>query len=303
MLLTGATGFLGRSVQKQLEGKCLSVIPVSRKLGLDLTDEVCTTSFFEKHDPDIVIHLAGRVGGIGANMAHPGSFFYENMKMGLSVIHAANKLGARVIVTGTVCSYPKDCPVPFKEDDLWNGFPEPTNAPYGIAKKAMLVMLQGYRKEYGASFGYLMPSNLYGPYDNFNEKQSHIVPALIKRFVAAKDAGLSEVTCWGTGKVTRSFLYVDDAAEAIVRAADVLDSDLPVNLGGGEEISIHDLAKFVAKAVGYEGAINWDPSKPDGQPRRHIDGSRAKELLGWEPKTSFADGIKRTLDWYLSSLK
>jgi GDP-L-fucose synthase len=301
VLLTGASGFLGKRVAAHLHDSGALVIPVHRKTGYDLTREVDAYKAVIEYRPDIIIHLAAKVGGIIANMAHPASFFNENMQMGLNIVNAAHLIRARVIVVGTICSYPKNCPVPFKEEDFWYGFPEETNAPYGIAKKALLVMLQAYQREHDLRFGYLAPTNLYGPEDNFDEKFSHVIPAMIKRFIEAKRDGKTEVTLFGTGKVTRSFLYVEDAAEVVMLAAAKLDHPDVVNLPGSPEISMSELGSLIAKVVGYSGSIVWDPSKPDGQPRRFIDGTRVKELLGWAPSTALEEGLQKTVNWYLKN--
>jgi GDP-L-fucose synthase len=247
----------------------------------------------------VVIHLAAEVGGIGANMAHPGRFFYANMAMGLHLVEHARRVGLKKFVhTGTVCAYPKHCPVPFHEDDIWNGYPEETNASYGVAKKAILVMLDGYRREYGLASAVAMPANLYGPADSFDPASSHVIPALIRKCEEARLAGAPEVVCWGTGSATREFLYVDDAAEGIVRAAEVMDEPVPINLGGGIEIAIRDLVTKIAAACDYRGRVVWDTTKPDGQPRRGLDISRATSLLGWTPKQDFDAGLRTTVEWW-----
>lgn len=302
ILVTGASGFLGRHVVDALLEEQAKVIQVSRRTGCDLRDIKQTESVFHAADPEVVVHLAARVGGIGANMQHPASFFTDNMEMGMNVVRVTHQVGARLIFVSTVCAYPKFCPIPFKEEDLWNGYPEETNAPYGIAKRALLVMCQAYRKEYGFRFGCLIPANLFGPGDHFDEKTSHVIPALIRRFHEAKLLKKDSVSCWGTGKATRSFLYVTDAAKAIVRACEVLDDDIPVNLPGTSEIKMSDLAKMIAELVGYYGNIEWDLLKPDGQPRRFVDGSRAKNILGWEPRTDILHGLKETVSWYLRNV-
>ena len=301
VLITGGTGFLGREVVIRLANKGATVETVSRRTGVDLRNAAETLATFVSFRPDVIIHLAAKVGGIIANMNSPGSFFYENMLMGMNVVHAAHLCKARTLMVGTVCSYPKDCPVPFKEETLWEGYPEPTNAPYGIAKKALLVMLQAYRKEYDLRFGYLVPTNLYGPGDNFNDNSSHVIPALIKRLFNAKQVRRSQVECLGTGRVTRSFLHVCDAADAIAAAAANLDDNEPINLPGGPEITMAGLTTLVARLIGYEGEVRWDISKPDGQPRRLVDGTRAKRLLGWAPSRSLEEGLKSTINWYLQT--
>ena len=301
IVVTGGAGFLGRAVQRVLRQRGVpdSRIVVPRRRDYDLTIESNVERLYEAARPDVVIHLAAEVGGIGANMEHPGRFFYANMAMGLHLVEHARRRGLEKFVhTGTVCAYPKHCPIPFREEDLWNGYPEETNAPYGVAKKAMFVMLDGYRREYGLKSAVVVPVNLYGPGDNFDPRSSHVIPALIRKCVEGRLAGAPEIVCWGTGSATREFLYVDDAAEAIVRAAEVMDEPVPMNLGGGEEISIRDLVDRIAKACEFHGRIEWDVSKPDGQPRRGLDISRARRLLGWEPKQDFGEGLAATVAWW-----
>ena len=301
IVVTGGAGFLGRAVQRVLRQRGIpdSRIVVPRRRDYDLTIESNVERLYEAARPDVVIHLAAEVGGIGANMEHPGRFFYANMAMGLHLVEHARRRGLEKFVhTGTVCAYPKHCPIPFREEDLWNGYPEETNAPYGVAKKAMFVMLDGYRREYGLKSAVVVPVNLYGPGDNFDTRSSHVIPALIRKCVEGRLAGAPEIVCWGTGSATREFLYVDDAAEAIVRAAEVMDEPVPINLGGGEEISIRDLVDRIAKACDFRGRIEWDVSKPDGQPRRGLDISRARRLLGWEPKQDFGAGLAATVAWW-----
>ncbi|MBM4011046.1 MAG: GDP-L-fucose synthase family protein [Planctomycetaceae bacterium] len=301
IVVTGGAGFLGQAVTRVLRARGVPAerIVVPRRREFDLTVEADVARLYESARPDVLIHLAAEVGGIGANMAHPGRFFYANMAMGLHLVEYARRHGIRKFVhTGTVCAYPKFCPVPFREDDLWNGYPEETNAPYGVAKKAIFVMLDGYRREYGLASAVAVPVNLYGPGDNFDPASSHVIPALIRKCEEARLADAPEVICWGTGAATREFLYVDDAAEGIVRAAEVMEEPLPINLGGGREIAIRDLIGMIAAACGYRGRITWDPSKPDGQPRRGLDISRAKSLLGWHPGQEFEAGLKATVDWW-----
>jgi GDP-L-fucose synthase len=272
---------------------------VPRRAEFDLTVESAVERLYDVARPDVVIHLAAEVGGIGANMAHPGRFFYANMAMGLHLVEHARRRGlAKFVHTGTVCAYPKHCPIPFREDDLWNGYPEETNAPYGVAKKALFVMLDGYRREYGLKSAVAVPVNLYGPGDNFDPASSHVIPALIRKCEEARVAQAPEVVCWGTGAATREFLYVDDAAEGIVRAAEVMEEPVPINLGGGVEIPIRDLVVKIAAACGYAGRIAWDATKPDGQPRRGLDISRARKLLGWEPRQDFDVGLAKTVAWW-----
>lgn len=301
IVVTGGAGFLGRVVRRVLRERGVPEdrIVVPRRRDFDLTIEADVERLYDIARPDVVIHLAAEVGGIGANMAHPGRFFYANMAMGLHLVEHARRRSLRKFVhTGTVCAYPKHCPVPFREEDIWNGYPEETNAPYGVAKKAIFVMLDGYRREYGLASAVVVPVNLYGPGDNFNPASSHVIPALIRKCEEARLASAPEVVCWGTGAATREFLYVDDAAEGIVRAAEVMDEPVPINLGGGIEIAIRDLVEMIAVACDYSGRIAWDTSKPDGQPRRGLDISRAKSLLGWSPTQEFETGLKATVEWW-----
>lgn len=301
IVVTGGAGFLGRVVRQVLRERGVPEdrIVVPRRRDFDLTIEADVERLYDTARPDVVIHLAAEVGGIGANMAHPGRFFYANMAMGLHLVEHARRRSLRKFVhTGTVCAYPKHCPVPFREEDIWNGYPEETNAPYGVAKKAIFVMLDGYRREYGLASAVVVPVNLYGPGDNFNPASSHVIPALIRKCEEARLASAPEVVCWGTGAATREFLYVDDAAEGIVRAAEVMDEPVPINLGGGIEIAIRDLVEMIAVACDYSGRIAWDTSKPDGQPRRGLDISRAKSLLGWSPTQEFETGLKATVEWW-----
>ena len=301
IVVTGGAGFLGTSVCRLLRDRGVPAdrIIVPRRRDFDLTVEADVARLYAEARPDVVIHLAAEVGGIGANMAHPGRFFYANMAMGLHLVEHARRSGVEKFVhTGTVCAYPKHCPVPFREDDIWNGYPEETNAPYGVAKKAIFVMLDGYRREYGLASAVALPVNLYGPGDNFDPASSHVIPALIRKCEEARLSGADEVVCWGTGSATREFLYVDDAAEGIVRAAEVMEEPVPINLGGGSEIAIRDLVVKIAAACGFAGRIVWDTSKPDGQPRRGLDISRARNLLGWEPRQSFDEGLAATVAWW-----
>ena len=301
IVVTGGAGFLGRAVCRVLRGRGVADerIFVPRRKDFDLTVEADVERLYETARPDVMIHLAAEVGGIGANMAQPGRFFYANMAMGLHLVEHARRRGlGKFVHTGTVCAYPKHCPIPFREDDLWNGYPEETNAPYGVAKKAIFVMLDGYRRQYGLESAVVVPVNLYGPGDNFDPASSHVIPALIRKCEEARVSGAEEVVCWGTGSATREFLYVDDAAEGIVKAAETMDEPVPINLGGGIEISIHDLVTKIAAACGFTGRIVWDSSKPDGQPRRALDISRARALLGWEPKQGFDAGLAATVAWW-----
>ncbi|MCE9631588.1 MAG: GDP-L-fucose synthase [Planctomycetia bacterium] len=303
IVVTGGAGFLGRAVTRVLldRGVPPDRIMVPRRRDFDLTVEADVARLYETARPDVVIHLAAEVGGIGANMAHPGRFFYANMAMGLHLVEHARRHGLRKFVhTGTVCAYPKHCPIPFREENIWDGYPEETNAPYGVAKKAIFVMLDGYRREYGLESAVTVPVNLYGPGDNFDPSSSHVIPALIRKCEEARRSNAPEVVCWGTGAATREFLYVDDAAEGVVRAAEVMDEPLPINLGGGVEIAIRDLVMKIAAACGYEGRIEWDTTKPDGQPRRGLDISRARRLLGWSPRQDFTAGLAATVAWWRS---
>jgi GDP-L-fucose synthase len=301
IVVTGGAGFLGKAVCRVLAARGVAPerIFVPRRADYDLTVESAVERLYDDARPDVVIHLAAEVGGIGANMAHPGRFFYANMAMGLHLVEHARRRGlAKFVHTGTVCAYPKHCPIPFREDDLWNGYPEETNAPYGVAKKAIFVMLDGYRREYGLQSAVAVPVNLYGPGDNFDPASSHVIPALIRKCEEARVVNAPEVVCWGTGAATREFLYVDDAAEGIVRAAELMEEPVPINLGGGVEIPIRDLVVKIAAACDYAGRIAWDATKPDGQPRRGLDISRARQFLGWEPRQDFDAGLAKTVTWW-----
>jgi len=299
VMLTGGAGFLGRRVQHQLEQREVGEVIVPRHLEHDLTRQEVVERLLKASRPEVIIHLAAEVGGIGANQANPGRFFYANMAMGLHLIEAARLQGVgKFVQVGTVCAYPKHTPVPFREENLWEGYPEETNAPYGIAKKALLVMLQGYRQQYGMNGIYLLPVNLYGPGDNFDLETSHVIPALIRKFVAARRDGLPEVDVWGTGSASREFLYVDDAARAIVAATEQYDGPEPVNIGTGREITIRQLVELINRLTGYQGRVRWDTSKPDGQPRRMLDTSRARELFGFEASVEFEEGLRRTIEWW-----
>jgi GDP-L-fucose synthase len=299
VLVTGGAGFLGGQVVAELKAAGARDILVPRSRDVDLTDVQATRRLYERERPSLVLHLAARVGGIGANQKHPGSFFRDNLAMGFNVLEEARRAGtAKVVVAGTICAYPKFAPVPFREDDLWNGYPEETNAPYGIAKKALLVMAQAYRQEFGCNFVMLFPVNLYGPRDNFDLETSHVIPAMIRKFVSAEQRGEREVVLWGDGSPTREFLYVDDAARGLVQAALHYDDPDPVNIGAGFEISMRDLAQLIANKVGYRGALRWDTSRPNGQPRRMLDVSRAKQRFGFEARVSFDEGLDRTIAWY-----
>jgi len=301
IVITGGAGFLGKFLQRELLKRSVRqenmLIPLIE--NYDLTKEADVIRMYDDMRPTVVIHLAAEVGGIGANLENPGRFFYANMAMGLHLIEHARRHNLKKFVQiGTICAYPKFTPVPFKEENLWNGYPEETNAPYGIAKKALLVMLQGYRQQYGLNGIYLLPVNLYGPGDNFDLKSSHVIPALIRKFCHAVDTGADSVTVWGTGSVSREFLYVEDAARGIAMAAERYEGNEPVNLGAGFEITIKNLAEKIRQLTGFEGKLTWDTSKPDGQPRRCLDTTRAKQLFGFEAQMSFEEGLKRTIDWW-----
>jgi GDP-L-fucose synthase len=298
--LTGGGGFRGAAVLRRLADRAATGVVSPSSADYDLRRPDATARMFADHDPELVIHLAARVGGIGANQARPADLYLDNLLMGTYVIDEARRRETpKVVVVGTICSYPKFTPVPFHEDSLWTGYPEETNAPYGIAKLAQLVQLQSNRDQYGQNGIYLMPTNLYGPGDKFHPAVSHVIPALMKKCVDAKERGDEAVDVWGTGSASREFLYVDDAAEGVVLAAERYDGKDPVNLGANREMPIRDLVELIAKVVGFEGEIRWDPSKPDGQPRRRVDATRAKELFGFEAVTPFDEGLRRTLDWYV----
>lgn len=299
--VTGGAGFLGRSVCRILRerGVADENVFVPRRRDYDLTREADVAKLYDDARPDVVIHLAAEVGGIGANRNHPGRYFFANMAMGLHLVEQARINGIRKFVhTGTVCAYPKFAPVPFNEKDIWNGFPEETNAPYGVAKKAVFVMLDGYRREYGLNSAVVVPVNLYGPHDNFDLHSSHVIPALIRKCVEARDRGDESILCWGTGSASREFLYVDDAAAGIVAAAEKADDPAPINLGTGNEITIRDLVTLIARLSRFEGEIKWDTTKPDGQPRRCLDTSLAKKVLDWQAEVNFETGLSRTIEWY-----
>lgn len=297
--VTGGAGFLGAAVCRILRERGCEQIDVPRRREFDLTTEDGVRRMYSRLRPDMVIHLAAEVGGIGANMKNPGRFFFANMAMGMHLIEIGRQVGLQKFVhTGTVCAYPKFAPVPFSEDSLWDGYPEETNAPYCVAKKALFVMLDAYRRQYGLASAVVVPVNLYGPGDNFDPSSSHVIPALIRKCEEARLQNAKSITCWGTGSASREFLYVNDAAAGIVRAAEVMDEPTPINLGTGREISIRNLVESIARVTGFNGSIEWDASKPDGQPRRCLDTSRAAELLDWQAQTSFEDGMSQTIGWY-----
>jgi GDP-L-fucose synthase len=299
ILVTGGAGFLGQSVVEALRRRGCTNVIVPRKREYDLTDLGAIDALFSQTRPEVMFHLAAVVGGIGANRDNPGRFFYENALMGIQLIEAARRFELeKTIVAGTVCAYPKFAPVPFKEESLWDGYPEETNAPYGIAKKALLVQCQAYREQYGTNAIFLLPVNLYGPRDNFDLQSSHVIPALIRKAIEARERGASELVVWGDGSPTREFVYVDDTAEAFVMAAERYDGAEPVNVGSGDEISIKALVETIAEACGFTGRIVWDTSKPNGQPRRKLDTTRAERLFGFRAGTTLADGLRKTVAWY-----
>ena len=301
VLVTGGGGFLGSYLCERLGQIDLAELFVPRRADFDLTDPQAVRQLYDRCEPEVVFHLAAEVGGIGANRANPGRYFYANMAMGLNVIEECRRKEVqKAIVAGTVCAYPKHTPVPFKEESLWDGYPEETNAPYGVAKKALLVMLQAYRQQYGLNGIYLLPANLFGPKDNFDLETSHVIPALIRKFVTARDTGASEVEVWGTGSASREFLYADDAARSLVLAAEMYDDPAPVNVGTGQEVTIRRLVGLIAKMVGFEGTVRWNPDRPDGQPRRSLDISRAAEGFGFAPEVSLEEGLRRTIDWWVA---
>lgn len=299
IIITGGAGFLGSFVIEQLRRRGFHNLYIPRRVHYDLTREADVHRLYDEQQPAVVLHLAAEVGGIGANRDNPGRFFFANMSMGMHLIEAARKQGLKKFVqTGTICAYPKFTPIPFREEELWNGYPEETNAPYGIAKKALLVMCQGYRQQYGLNSIFLLPVNLYGPRDNFHPHSSHVIPALIRKCVEARKAGAKFITAWGTGSASREFLYAEDCAEGLVEAMLKYDSPEPMNLGSGREITIKDLTELVARLSGFTGEIRWDPTKPDGQPRRCLDVSRAKNEIGWTAKTSLEEGLKQTIAFF-----
>ncbi|MEA2328880.1 MAG: GDP-L-fucose synthase [Thermoanaerobaculia bacterium] len=302
VLLTGGGGFLGGFLRERLERLQPAALLVPRREELDLRDPLAVRAWLRANQPDLVIHAAAAVGGIGANSRRPGLFFYENAVMGIHLIEEARLAGVgKFVCLGTICAYPKFTPLPFREESLWDGYPEETNAPYGIAKKALLVQLQAYRDEYGFDGIYLLPVNLYGPRDNFDLETSHVIPAMIRKFAEARDRGEESVTLWGDGSPTREFLYVEDAADAIVAAAERYEKRDPINIGSGEEIAIRDLAALIAAKTGFGGRIVWDSSRPNGQPRRRLDVSRAAAELGLRAATSMDEGLAKTIAWYESA--
>jgi GDP-L-fucose synthase len=299
VIVTGGAGFLGSYVVAKLRERGVSDIFVVRSKDYDLRHESAVRKLFSDVKATMVIHMAAVVGGIGANREHPGSFFYDNLMMGVTLMEQARLQGIeKFVAIGTICAYPKFTPVPFREEDMWSGYPEETNAPYGLAKKMLLVQGQAYRQEYGFNSIYLLPTNLYGPGDNFNPNSSHVIPALIKKCMEAVQRGDQVIEVWGDGSPTREFLYVKDAAEGIILAAERYNASDPVNLGSGYEISIRDLVSTIAELTGFKGEIRYDPSKPNGQPRRQLDVSRARENFGFEAKTSFQEGLRETIEWY-----
>jgi GDP-L-fucose synthase len=314
IIVTGGAGFLGRHILQSLRARGVPDrhLFVPRRREYDLTNLADCARLYREAFPgqkvDLVLHLAAEVGGIGANRANPGRYFYANMAMALHLIEQGRldglvERGGKFVQVGTICAYPKFTPVPFKEEDLWNGYPEETNAPYGVAKKAAWQMLDAYRLQYGMRSAYVLPVNLYGPHDNFDLFSSHVIPALVRKCVEAQERGDEKIVCWGTGSASREFLYVDDAAEGIIRAAEVLEEPVPVNLGAGFEITIKDLVELIVRLTEFKGGIEWDPTKPDGQPRRCLDTSRAEQLMGWRAQVGFEEGLRRTIDWYRNHRK
>jgi GDP-L-fucose synthase len=299
IVITGGGGFLGEVVVAKLRAEGYENLVIPRRAEFDFTREADGERLYAAEKPDVVLHMAAEVGGIGANRDNPGRYFFANMAMGLHLIEGARRHGLKKFVQiGTICAYPKFTPVPFKEADLWNGYPEETNAPYGVAKKALLVMLQGYRQQYGLDGVYVLPVNLYGPGDNFDLRTSHVIPALVRKCVEARRRGDKEIIAWGTGSASREFLYVDDCADGIIAAMERYESPEPINLGTGREITIKDLTHLVARLSRFEGKITWDTTKPDGQPRRCLDVTRAREQLGFTARTTLEDGLAKTVDWY-----
>lgn len=302
VVVTGGAGFLGSAVVERLRQRGARDVFVPRSREYDLTEVEAVRRLYRDARPDLLIHLAARVGGIGANRQNPGKFFYDNLMMGVQLIEEGRKAGlAKLVAVGTICSYPKFAPVPFREEDLWNGYPEETNAPYGLAKKMLLVQSQAYRAQYGFNSVVLFPVNLYGPKDNFDLQTSHVIPAMIRKIDRALQRDEPEVELWGDGSPTREFLYVDDAAEGLLRATERYDDSEPVNLGSGQEISIADLASTLARLMGYRGRFRYDTTKPNGQPRRRLEVSRAKQRFGWSAETGLEEGLRRTIEWWRAS--
>jgi len=302
--VTGGAGFLGSFVVDALRKRGCSEIIVPRKRDYDLLQAEAIERLFRESRPEVLFHLAATVGGIAANAQNPGTFFYENAIMGIQLVEYARRYGVeKTIVVGTICAYPKFAPIPFREESLWDGYPEETNAPYGIAKKALLVQCQAYRQQYGMNAIYLLPVNLYGPRDNFDLESSHVIPALIRKALAAKAQGLPEMTCWGDGSPTREFLYVEDCAEGLLLAGERYEGEEPVNLGSGAEISIRQLVEQVNEACGYRGRVRWDTTRPNGQPRRKLDVQRAEKEFGFTARTTLPDGLRKTIEWYDHSSK
>jgi GDP-L-fucose synthase len=300
--VTGGRGFLGRAVVSRLEAEDVAEVFTFSSSEYNLTQQSEVLRMYTNQQPHVVIHLAARVGGIGANRDNPGRFFYENAIMGIEMIEQARRHGVdKFVQVGTVCSYPKFTPVPFREDDLWEGYPEETNAPYGVAKKALLVQVQAYRQQYDLNAIYLMPANLYGPHDNFDPESSHVIPALIRKCLEARDCGSHYIEVWGTGRPTREFLYVDDAARAIVLAAERYNKPDPINLGSAREISIRELVELIARLTGFRGELRWNADHPDGQPRRRLSVERAEAEFGFRAEVDFEEGLRRTIDWYAAA--
>ena len=299
VLLTGAGGFLGSHIRERIEQEQPAALFAPRSSELDLLDGAAVERLLRDARPDLIIHAAASVGGIGANRLHPGTFFYRNAMMGIQLIELARRAGvAKLVCLGTVCSYPKHTPIPFTEEELWNGYPEETNAPYGLAKKMLLVQLQSYRQEFGFNGIYLLPANLYGPRDNFDLQSSHVIPAMVRKFIEARESGRESVELWGDGTPTREFLYVEDAASGIVAAAERYDESDPVNLGTGEMVTVADLAATIARLTGFDGRIEWNRALPGGQPRRQLDTSRARERFGFVAGIRLEEGLRRTIEWY-----